>query len=171
MNLVSIRELQLTDETAFIAMAQNSQYLHHPWVKAPLTHDEFVTFAQRHQQPTHKSFIVIHSNGDLVGIFNVSEIVRGCFQSAYLGFYASANYAGKGLMSAGLKLVLRQVFTTLGLHRIEANIQPDNQQSINLVKKNGFKKEGFSPRYLNIDNQWRDHERWAITFEDWEQNK
>jgi GrpB-like predicted nucleotidyltransferase (UPF0157 family) len=69
-------------------------------------------------------------------------------------------------MSAGLKLVLANVFNDLKLHRIEANIQTDNVQSIQLIQKNGFRYEGFSPRYLKIDNEWRGHEHWAMTYED-----
>ena len=57
-------------------------------------------------------------------------------------------------MSSGLKLVLAQAFAELKLHRVEANIQPENNRSINLVQSNGFKKEGFSPRYLMINNVW-----------------
>ncbi len=93
--------------------------------------------------------------------------MRGLFQNAFLGFYAVADYAGKGYMSAGLKLVIREIFTELKLHRIEANIQPENSSSINLVKKNGFRYEGFSPRYLKINNEWRGHEHWAMTVEDY----
>lgn len=69
-------------------------------------------------------------------------------------------------MSAGLKLVLKKVFNELQLHRLEANIQPENMTSIWLVKKNGFRYEGFSPRYLKINNIWCGHERWAMTVED-----
>ena len=90
----------------------------------------------------------------------------GSFQSAYLGFYANKRFAGQGLMSRGLRLVIREAFTQMGLHRLEANIQPDNASSIRLVKMNYFRKEGFSPRYLHINGEWRDHERWAITVED-----
>ena len=71
-------------------------------------------------------------------------------------------------MSAALKLVLKNAFEEMKLHRIEANIQPGNERSIQLVKSNGFRKEGFSPRYLQIDGKWCDHERWAITYEDWD---
>ena len=92
------------------------------------------------------------------------------FQNAYLGFYAVADFAGKGYMSAGLKLVLANVFNELQLHRLEANVQPDNMQSIQLIKKNGFRYEGFSPRYLKIDNEWRGHEHWAMTYEDFIKN-
>jgi ribosomal-protein-alanine N-acetyltransferase len=54
------------------------------------------------------------------------------------------------------------VFGDLGLHRVEANIQPANRRSINLVRRLGFEREGFSPGYLMVDGQWRDHERWAL---------
>jgi len=68
-------------------------------------------------------------------------------------------------MSEGLRLVLRRAFGTLGLHRLEANIQPQNRASIRLVRRAGFRREGFSPRYLKVLGRLRDHERWAITAE------
>jgi ribosomal-protein-alanine N-acetyltransferase len=168
MNAINIRELQLEDENAFLAMTQASREFHLPWVSAPLTHDEFVAYIQRYQQPTHKSFIVVNQDAAIVGVYNISEIVRGNFQSAYLGFYGSVAFSGKGLMSEALQLVLKEVFTTMGLHRLEANIQPGNEQSLSLIKRNGFRKEGFSPKYLKINHEWSDHERWAMTIEDWQ---
>lgn len=170
MTEVFIREPKIDDEDEFIAAMQRSQSLHHPWVKAPATPQEFDEYFQRYQQPNQKSFLVCNEAGNIVGIFNVSEIVRGLFQNAYLGFYAVADFSGKGYMSAGLKLVLAKVFRELKLHRIEANIQPENIQSIQLIKKNGFRYEGFSPRYLKIDNEWRGHEHWAMTYEDFIRN-
>ena len=69
-------------------------------------------------------------------------------------------------MHDGLRLVLRFAFGPLGLHRLEANIQPGNESSVALVKGAGFRLEGYSPRYLKIAGRWRDHERWAILSED-----
>jgi ribosomal-protein-alanine N-acetyltransferase len=109
---------------------------------------------------------VCDETGEICGVMNLSEVVRGSFQSAYLGYYALAPHAGKGMMSLGLGLVLDRAFGELGLHRVEANIQPKNRRSIELVKRAGFRCEGLSPRYLKIAGRWRDHERWAITAEE-----
>ena len=166
--ILIIREPRDEDENDFLSAMQRSQFLHYPWVKPPLTSEEFKIYLKRSQMQNQKSYFVYELD-NIVGVFNVNEIVRGFFESAYLGFYVVADYANKGYMSAGLKLVLKQVFNELELHRLEANIQPENIASINLVKANEFRKEGYSPRYLKIDGQWRDHERWAITSEDWKQ--
>jgi ribosomal-protein-alanine N-acetyltransferase len=99
-------------------------------------------------------------------VINVSQIFLGGFCSAYLGYYAGARFMGKGYMSEGLRLVLRHAFSELGLHRLEANIQPANRASIRLVRRLGFRREGFSPRYLKVFGRWRDHVRWAVTVED-----
>lgn len=171
MNTIIIREPVLEDKNNFTAAMQRSQVLHHPWVKAPQTSQEFDEYLQRCQQDNHKGFLVCDLAGNIVGVFNLNEIVYGSFQSTYLGFYAVADYAGHGHMSAGLKLVLQTVFKDMQLHRLEANIQPNNIRSINLIKNNSFRKEGFSTNYLKINDVWRDHERWAITLEDFEQTK
>lgn len=70
-------------------------------------------------------------------------------------------------MNQALKLVLAKIFQELQLHRIEANIQPTNTSSIHLATHNGFRKEGFSPRYLKVNGIWCDHFRFALTYEDW----
>jgi [ribosomal protein S5]-alanine N-acetyltransferase len=93
---------------------------------------------------------------------NLMEIVHGIFQSAYLGYYGMAWCAGSGLMTEAVRLGVVHGFGVLGLHRLEANIQPDNARSLALVRRLGFRCEGFSPRYLCIGGVWRDHERWAL---------
>lgn len=165
MNEVIIREITSEDKEMFLCAMQSSHALHHPWVKAPITPEEFDEYFSRYQKPNQKSYLLLSDN-NLAGVFNISEIVRGYFQNAYLGFYAVAAYAGKGYMSTGLKLILTKVFKDIGLHRLEANIQPENTRSIWLVKKNGFRYEGFSPRYLRVNGVWQGHEHWAMTYED-----
>jgi ribosomal-protein-alanine N-acetyltransferase len=114
-------------------------------------------------EQSHWGFLVCHRDtGAIAGVIDISNAVRGSFQSAYLGYYAFAGCDRQGLMREGLQAVLRYAFRTLKLHRLEANIQPGNIASITLVRTCGFKKEGFSPRYLKVYGRWRDHERWAI---------
>jgi ribosomal-protein-alanine N-acetyltransferase len=74
-------------------------------------------------------------------------------------------------MSAGLALALECVFLTLRLHRVEANVQPGNAPSLALIRRMGFRREGVSLRYLKVGGRWRDHQRWALTVEDWKQRR
>src|SRR3990167_5117855 len=168
-DIIIIREPTLQDEAQFLSATQKSVSLHHPMVKAPLTSEEFHTYIKRSQQDNQKSLLILKDN-QIAGIFNINEIVRGCFQNAFLGFYAISGFENQRIMSAGLKLVLKYVFEDMKLHRIESNIQPENTRSINLIKKNKFRYEGFSPRYLKINEQWRGHEHWAITYEEYIQD-
>ncbi len=115
------------------------------------------------RRATHVGLLVCRRADDApVGVFNFSEIVRGAFQSAYLGYYGFAEHSGRGYMSDGLSLALRVGFRSLRLHRIEANVQPANAPSITLVRRGGFTREGYSRRYVKIAGRWRDHERWAL---------
>ncbi len=167
--MITIREPTIKDESAFLSAMKKSIAFHHPWVKAPLTLEEFQAYVKRSQQDNQKSFLVLKNN-EIAGVYNINEIVRGCFQNAFLGFYAVSGFENQRIMSAGLKLVLKTVFEELKLHRLEANIQPENKKSIQLVSKNKFRYEGFSPRYLKINDQWCGHERFAITYEEYIQD-
>lgn len=153
------------DMGALIRMGRESRALHEPWVSPPDTPEKYRQYLARTRLETHRGFLLCREE-EVVGVFNVNEIVRGGFQSAYLGYYGSSGHAGKGYMTEGMRGLLRHLFLDLKLHRVEANIQPGNRTSIRLVKRCGFRLEGFSPRYLKIRGRWRDHERWAMTKED-----
>jgi ribosomal-protein-alanine N-acetyltransferase len=160
------------DAEEFISAAIDSAPLHGPWVSAPDTPQRFTAFLNRAAREDQASYLIRHTAcGGLVGYVNINNIVRGALRSGYLGYAAFRSHAGRGLMTAGLAAVVTDAFASLGLHRLEANIQPDNAPSRDLVCRLGFQREGFSPRYLLIDGQWRDHERWAMLAEDWAQGE
>jgi ribosomal-protein-alanine N-acetyltransferase len=160
---VFIRHPIAEDCDEFIALMFASRELHHPWVFPPETPEQFAEYLARGQSLDSRGLLICERDtGRITGVVNLNCIVQGALQSAYLGYYIGQPYARRGYMTQGLRQAIRYAFDELGLHRLEANIQPGNIASINLVKKLGFQREGFSPRYLQIAGEWRDHERWAI---------
>ncbi len=168
MQKVSLRTPTQEDAEAFIALTRTSVASHAPWVSPPTEKDAYVDYLEGLDGQRKLGFLICRpSDEELLGLVNVSEIVRGAFHSAYLGYWIGAPFARQGYMRAGLKAVIDHCFGTHQLHRLEANIQPDNTASLALVKRLGFRREGYSPDYLHIAGQWRDHERWAILNDHW----
>lgn len=173
---VYLRPPRKSDAASFLAAVKASRQLHRGWVHPPSTPARYAAFVRRYATlsardgatTTHVGFVVCRREDDaLVGVFNIGEIVRGLFNSAYLGYYAFAPHAGTGYMSEGLELVLRVAFRELRLHRLEANVQPSNARSLAFIRQAGFVREGFSRRYVRIGGRWRDHVRLALLAEDW----
>ncbi|MFG2113876.1 GNAT family N-acetyltransferase [Streptomyces sp. NPDC048718] len=165
---VALRPFTAGDAEEFTARARESREFHAPWLFPPLTPEAYAAYAgQLTDVPTRAGFLVCdRADGTIAGFVNINNIVRGAFLSGALGYGAFAHAAGRGLLSEGLGLVVTHAFGPLGLHRLEANIQPGNAASRALVRRAGFRLEGFSPAMLFIDGAWRDHERWAVTAKD-----
>jgi len=124
---------------------------------------QFAAFIQRMVPLINYCFLVCTSEGDQpAGVINITNVVLDPFRSGYLSYFAFAGFERRGLMQKSLIAVVRRAFRKLRLHRLEANIQPANRASNALARSCGFKREGYSPRYLKINGRWRDHERWAI---------
>ncbi len=170
---VYLRPPRLSDAGAFHAAVRASGALHRGWTSAPGTPRALrqirpaATRPPARRRRTPDSSCSGARDDALVGVYNFSEIVRGAFQSAYLGYFAFVPLAGKGLMSEGLALALDVAFGKLKLHRVEVNIQPNNARSLALAMRLGFTREGYSRRYVKISGRWRDHVRFAMLAEDW----
>ena len=143
-----------------------SHALHEPWMTPVATEAEI---RERLSQPPDAriSYGIREDSGRLAGVVNINSVIRGSFQNGFLGYYAISSYEGRGFMRAGLIAVLERAFGEHGLHRVEANVQPDNVRSVHLVRSLGFRLEGHSPRYLLINGEWKDHDRYALTAEEW----
>lgn len=96
-------------------------------------------------------------SGPVVGVINLSQIVRGAFQAGVLGYSLDAERQGRGLMAEGLEAVVDHAFEELDLHRLMANYRPENERSGRVLERLGFVREGFAKDYLFIDGAWRDH--------------
>jgi len=156
------------DEADFIAAMQASVDVHRPWLFPPISPAAYRAYLDGLASERKHGFLARRTeDGALVGWLNVSDIVRGALQGANVSYGGVAAHRRQGYMSEALELVMHEAFVTLDLHRLEANIQPGNAGSLALVRRAGFRLEGFSPGYLKIAGDWRDHERWALRKETW----
>jgi [ribosomal protein S5]-alanine N-acetyltransferase len=168
---VFIEPIAAEHQQEVLAAIGGSRKLHRPWVYAPTTAEAFDEWVTR--QATNEfdgSLIRRLSDDALVGSCQLSRIIRGNLQAAFIGFAAFAGYERRGYMHEGVALVLDRAFGPLRLHRVEANVQPGNDVSRALITGLGFVNEGFSERYLKVGGRWRDHERWAIRRDLWREN-
>jgi [ribosomal protein S5]-alanine N-acetyltransferase len=158
-----VERVRRADAAELIAANRENVAYHAPWIAGFTDQAGFDAWFARSIVGPHVSLVARERGTNaLVGVINLNEIVLGLFKSAYLGYWGYAATGGRGLMTEALREATRFAFDELGLHRVEASIQPDNVRSIALVKRVGFTKEGFSPRLLFIDGAWRDHEHWAL---------
>ena len=160
-NEVRIRRPEMADGREFIWLMRHSRRFHYPFVAAPTSLAEFQRYIQSRCAASEDGFIIL-ADGHIAGLINLNRIIRGSLLSANLGYYLGVPFAARRVMSRALRLVIMRAFEELGLHRLEANIQPENHASLCLVQRLGFRKEGFSPKYMRLYGEWRDHERWAL---------
>ncbi len=172
-NVIAIGEnihLQLPAQMhkkTFIDFVKRNKNYHEPWVYVssdPRFYDQYI--ARMKMGKTLGAFVFSNIDNQFIGVINLNSIRLDPFSSATLGYYVEQTLSGKGYMKEGLKLILGHAFTKIGLNRVEVNVQPENTASIALIKSIGFAKEGFSKKYLQIGNHYKDHERWAYLAED-----
>ena len=98
----------------------------------------------------------------VVGKISLSQICRGAFHNAYLGYKLDGALQGRGYATEAVGRAIRIAFGELGLHRIEAHVMPRNVRSIRLLERLGFEPEGYGARYLKIHGTWEDHVHFAL---------
>lgn len=106
---------------------------------------------------------VITYDGEAVGQLSASDISRGALWSGSIGYWIASEYAGRGITPAAVALAIDYLFTSVGLHRVEICIRPENVASLRIVEKLGLRYEGRRLRYIHIDGDWRDHDSFAVT--------
>jgi ribosomal-protein-alanine N-acetyltransferase len=169
---VRLRSPRPEDADAFVTATTASRSFHRPWVSPPTARPGYRVWLREGDDGRRERYLVWRDDV-LVGYAAINEIVWASFQSGYLGYWAVADHAGQGLMREALTVLLDHALgrRRLPLHRVEANVQPRNEPSLALVRALGMRREGYSPRYLRVAGRWRDHERWAITAEEWRRRR
>jgi len=108
----------------------------------------------------------IEVDGQFAGQLNVSSIVYGSLSSASIGYWVAERFAGKNVTPTAVALATDHVFFSLGLHRMEICIRPENAPSLRVTEKLGFRYEGLRRRFIHINGDWRDHFCFALTVEE-----
>lgn len=105
-------------------------------------------------------------DGEFAGQLTIGNIVRGALRSGWIGYWVAERLAGGGVATAGVALAVDHCFGPVGLHRLEATVRPENQPSVRVLEKSGFRREGLFRRYLDVAGDWRDHFVYALTAEE-----
>lgn len=160
------------DRDEFLREVAASGDLHDRWVEPARDAAGFDRYLARVARHDSAGWLVrVHDGGHLAGAVNLNAMFWGALCTGHVGYFGFAATAGRGYLTEAVELVVREAFGDIGLHRVEANIQPGNLRSRALVERLGFRLEGFSPRYLKVGGRWRDHERWAISAEEVEREE
>ncbi len=162
---VTLRPLQRRDSRRW----QDLRRANHEWLKpweatlpqadpaVPGTFAGMVRSFRREATAGRSAAFALDVEGTLMGQVTLGGLTWGSLRSGYIGYWISQEVAGRGIMPRAVALVVDYALGTLMMHRIEINIRPENQASLRVVEKLGFRKEGFRPGYLHIDGDWRDH--------------
>lgn len=162
---IVLRDLEAGDGAA-LAAAYDTNRAHLAYWD-PLRPDDFFTAVRQEEiiagalgdvaDRRAARFVLASADGRVMGIVNLSNVVRGAFESADLGYWIDSSLAGRGIMSRAVESVTAHARDELGLHRIQASTLLDNTASQRVLKRNGFEQIGMAPKYLRIAGEWQDH--------------
>jgi ribosomal-protein-alanine N-acetyltransferase len=172
--VVEIRPIELGDASVLLDLRVRNRAFLEPWEPARdarfytlAAQEELVRGAVRdHEEGRALPFVVL-CDGDVVGAVNLTSIVRGVFQNAYLGYWIDEGHGGRGVVTEAVRQAVGHAFGEAGLHRVQAAVIPRNAPSLRVLEKLRFREEGYAVRYLRIAGVWEDHRLFAVTREEW----
>jgi ribosomal-protein-alanine N-acetyltransferase len=168
---VYLRYPRMPDYKAWAKLRAESREFLAPWepvwARDELTKGAFRRRIKRYQKETRQDtayafFVYRKADDQLLGGCTLSNVRRGVTQACALGYWIGQRFARQGFMFDAVRALIPFVFSTLGLHRIEAACLPSNTASQNLLTKAGFRQEGLARKYLQINGEWRDHVLFAL---------
>ena len=161
---MTLRSIQSEDRDEYVRVHEVSADFYSNWIPARVPDvtwgDWFDKELGKASKDNHLRLVGVIPSGRIAGFFNLGEIVRGFFQSGYAGWRTNVEFSRQGYAVEGVTALLDLAFSShggLGLHRVQANVIPENLPSIRLAERVGFRKEGLALRYLKIAGEWQDH--------------
>jgi [ribosomal protein S5]-alanine N-acetyltransferase len=173
---VYLRPLTAQDAPALLEVRTRNKAFFEPWEPAQSARhftlqgqrEEIERAAADARRDVRYAFgVFLKENDVLIGRVALSNVSRGAWQNATLGYYIDEAQTGRGYATQAVRLALQFAFGPAGLHRVQAAVLPRNVASRRVLEKASFSREGRSTKYLQINGVWEDHEMFAITKEDW----
>ncbi len=170
-NRVYLRYPRMADYAGWARLRGESRDFLTPWEPSwatdELTKGAFRRRVKRYQKEArldsaYAFFVFRNDDNGLMGGCTLSNVRRGVTQCCALGYWIGERFARQGYMFDAVRALVPFVFSTLGMHRIEAACLPSNEPSMNLLAKVGFRQEGLAKGYLQISGEWRDHVLFAL---------
>lgn len=169
--VVELAPIRLRDGPEWRAVRMRNAVWLQPWEatapagagSVPITFADMVRDLRREAREGRVLPWVIRLRDQLVGQLTVNSIAYGSARSAQAGYWVASEVAGRGIAPVALALATDHCWETMGLHRMEVNIRPENQASRRVVEKLGFRLEGTRRAYLHINGAWADHLSFALT--------
>jgi [ribosomal protein S5]-alanine N-acetyltransferase len=171
---VGLRPIRRRDAARWAELRRNNVEWLAPWEStrpplsgtAPSGYRELVVDLIRQGKDGRALPFVVTYDQEMVGQLTVTGIAWGSARWAQIGYWIDQRHAGRGIMPLAVAMAADHCLLTMGLHRIEIAIRPENLASLRVVEKLGFSKIGLAPRYLHINGEWRDHLLFAVTAEE-----
>ena len=171
---MALRPLRYRDARAWVEVRQRNYEWLRPWeptapVPGARPATSFRQMVRRYNAQARAGEALpwaVTYDGRLAGQMTISSIIWGSARMGSAGYWVDRDVAGRGVTPTALALAVDHCFFTVGLHRIEVNIRPENRASLRVVHKLGFREEGIRQRFLHIDGGWRDHVSFALTAEE-----
>lgn len=168
-----LRPLRRRDQREWLALRVASLGWVGPWEPTPVRPGQsprpYRVWLRGQRAETRAGRLIpwaVEVDGRLVGAVTLSQVFEGALFGAQAGYWVAPHVAGRGIAPLALALACDDAVATRGLHRIELVIRPDNEASLAVARKLGFRDEGVRRRYLHIAGAWRDHRAFALTTED-----
>ncbi len=172
-----VRHGRMADASAVARYVRENREFLAPW--EPVRHEAWFTeeyWRMRLAQDVREHFqdrslrlflFPRQSPGEVAGVANFTNVIRGSFQACHLGYALAARHVGKGFMTEALGAALEFVFREMRLHRVMAAHLPENERSAAVLRRLGFQAEGLARDYLLIGGRWRDHVLNSKVAPDW----
>ena len=166
-----LRTLTEADVPALFAVFSDAEALHY-WSHGPMTDP---SEADRLLDDIRKLGaagtlfqwgVARRETGDVIGTCTLHRIDR-THRRAELGYIVKRELWGHGYAHEALTALLDHAFGAMGLHRLEADIDPRNEASIRSVEKLGFKREGHLRERYHLAGEIQDSLIYGLLATEW----